>query len=240
VGQLAAWVAMAHIEFRGRPVAALANETRFHGAVHPGTTLDLTVDIESADDDAVAYRGSASVGGKVVIELIDCLGPMLPVAEFDDPVALEARFYLLCGPGAAPGRFHGVDAPRVQRESSVPGQTAVGPLQVPAAAPFFQDHFPRRPVFPATLLLDAQIALAMEVAKEMSHWRAGMRLMPLQMTRVKVRSFTPPGQLLTVAATLLAPAAETARFALTAEADGKRVATAQVEIGQHPVADGYA
>jgi 3-hydroxymyristoyl/3-hydroxydecanoyl-(acyl carrier protein) dehydratase len=113
-------------------------------------------------------------------------------------------------------------------------------LQVPAAAPFFQDHFPRRPVFPATLLLDAQIALAMDVAKEMSHWRAGMRLMPLQMTRVKVRSFTPPGQLLTVAATLLAPAAETARFALTAEADGKRVATAQVEIGQRPVADGYA
>jgi hypothetical protein len=29
VGQLAAWVAMAHIRFRGRPVAALALETRF-------------------------------------------------------------------------------------------------------------------------------------------------------------------------------------------------------------------
>src|SRR5919201_397656 len=27
VGQLAAWVAMSHIDFRGRPVAALANET---------------------------------------------------------------------------------------------------------------------------------------------------------------------------------------------------------------------
>ena len=29
VGQLAAWVAMEHIAYRGRPVAALAHETRF-------------------------------------------------------------------------------------------------------------------------------------------------------------------------------------------------------------------
>ena len=36
VGQLAAWVAMAHIGFRGRPVAALANETRFRADVAPG------------------------------------------------------------------------------------------------------------------------------------------------------------------------------------------------------------
>ena len=36
VGQLAAWVAMAHIDFRGRPVAALASETRFHRDVRPG------------------------------------------------------------------------------------------------------------------------------------------------------------------------------------------------------------
>jgi 3-hydroxymyristoyl/3-hydroxydecanoyl-(acyl carrier protein) dehydratase len=238
VGQLAAWVAMAHIEFRGRPVAALANETRFHRAVHPGETLRLAVDIDSCDDDAVAYRGTADVGGVRVIELIDCLGPMLPVAEFDDPLALAERFELLCGPGAVPGRFGGVAVPRVQRESNVPGEMSVGALQVPAAAPFFHDHFPRRPVFPATLLLDAQIALALETAAEMTHWpmASGAELVPLRMTRVKVRSFTPPGQLLTVAATLQAPAAATARFALTAEADGKRVATAQVEIGQREIA----
>ena len=36
VGQLAAWVSMAHIDFRGRPVAALATETRFHRDAAPG------------------------------------------------------------------------------------------------------------------------------------------------------------------------------------------------------------
>src|SRR5437762_2871011 len=83
VGQLAAWVSMAHIDFRGRPVAALATETRFHGDAIPGRTLELAVDIDDCDDDAVAYSGSASVDGKTIIELIHCLGPMLPVAEFD-------------------------------------------------------------------------------------------------------------------------------------------------------------
>ena len=36
VGQLAAWVSMEHIDYRGRPVAALAGETRFLRDVAPG------------------------------------------------------------------------------------------------------------------------------------------------------------------------------------------------------------
>ena len=51
VGQLASWVAMAHIEFRGRPVAALALETRFLRDAQPGETLELAVEIESCDDE---------------------------------------------------------------------------------------------------------------------------------------------------------------------------------------------
>src|SRR2546421_7137675 len=67
VGQLAAWVAMSHVDFRVRPVAALATETRFLGAVLPGETLELEADIEDCDDDMVAYGGSASVEGRRVI-----------------------------------------------------------------------------------------------------------------------------------------------------------------------------
>jgi 3-hydroxymyristoyl/3-hydroxydecanoyl-(acyl carrier protein) dehydratase len=230
VGQLAAWVAMAYIGFRGRPVAALALETQFlHGAL-PGQRLDLKVEIESCDDEAVAYGGSADIDGARVIELKQCLGPMMPVAEFDDPDALAARFALLCDGGAAPGRFKGVVPPRVMRGSGVPGQSASGTLQVPAAAPFFNDHFPKRPVFPATLLLDAQIDLALQVAAESPHWPAHTALTPVRMTNVKVRSFTPPGQTLTVAAKMRPPKGEAATFMLSAEADGKTVATARVDI----------
>jgi 3-hydroxymyristoyl/3-hydroxydecanoyl-(acyl carrier protein) dehydratase len=220
VGQLAAWVAMEKVSFRGRPVAALANETRFHGEVRPGDMLAIGVEIASCDDEAVAYAGWARVGGSLVIELQDCLGPMLPVEDFDSPASLAERFELLRGPGAAPGRFHGVVGPRIVPGDSVSGESVSATLHVPASAPFFGDHFPRRPVFPATLLLDAQIAMAMQLAA------LGAR--PERMTHVKMRSFIAPGDVLQIEARR-APA-DARRILLSARADnGKTVATARLE-----------
>jgi 3-hydroxymyristoyl/3-hydroxydecanoyl-(acyl carrier protein) dehydratase len=230
VGQLAAWVSMEHIGFRGRPVAALANETRFHGDVAPGDVLSLTVDIESSDEHAVAYSGRAQVGGSTVIELIDCLGPMLPVEEFDAPEALAARLELIRGPGAKPGAFRGVTPPRIERNGGERGRSASATLHVPQTAAFFGDHFPRRPVFPATLLLDAQIGLAMSVAREASQWPAATRPAPARMTHVKMRSFIPPGAALEIGAELTPTDGESATIRLSARIDGKTVATARLDV----------
>ena len=230
VGQLAAWVAMAHIGFRGRPVAALANETRFHSDVRPGDTLDLAVDIESCDEAAVAYAGGASVAGTQTIELVDCLGPMLPVEEFDSPEAMAERFDFIQGKGAAPGRFKGVDTPRFVRIQGEPGVSATATLSVPDSAPFFRDHFPRRPVFPATLLLDSQIRFALQLANEATFWPAGTRPAPSRMTHVKMRSFIPPGAALDMGAELGPPTGSAAIIKLSARMDGKTAATARLEV----------
>jgi len=230
-GQLAAWVAMAHVDFRTRPVAALAGDTRFLGAVAPGDTLALAVEIESCDDEAVAYAGWAEVDGARVLELNDCFGAMLPVEDFDSPEALRERFALLCGAGAPPGRFHGVPAPQLVAGEGTRGESAQATLQVPAAAAaFFADHFPRRPVFPATLLLDAQIRLAMRLADEADAAASGDPLVPTRMTRVKVRSFTPPGSTLELAAEIAPPVGGRMAMALTASAEGRTVATARLEL----------
>jgi 3-hydroxymyristoyl/3-hydroxydecanoyl-(acyl carrier protein) dehydratase len=230
VGQLAAWVSMEHIAFRGRPVAALATETRFHGDVAPGDTLTLAVDIDSCDDDAVAYSGRAEVRGSTVIELIHCLGPMLPVAEFDAPEELAARLELIRGPGAKPGAFRGVPPPRVVRIGGDRGRSASATLNVPESAPFFGDHFPRRPVFPATLLLDSQIGLAMDLAREATHWPAGSKPVPARMTHVKMRSFMPPGATLEMDAELASASAAAATIKLAARLDGKTAATARLDV----------
>ena len=234
VGQLAAWVAMSHIDFRGRPVAALATETRFHGDAVPGRALDLEVDIADCDDDAVAYSGAASVDGERVIELVDCLGPMLPVADFDSPDALRDRFALLRGGGALPGRFEGVRAPDVTIVERTPGQSLRATLAVPTSAPFFGDHFPRRAVFPATLLLDTQIRLAQDLAREAPPWRDGTAPQPARVTHVKMRAFILPGQSLDVAIDLAPPSGGVARAALGAKIDGRVVATARLELAVPP------
>jgi 3-hydroxymyristoyl/3-hydroxydecanoyl-(acyl carrier protein) dehydratase len=236
VGQLAAWVAMAQADFRGRPVAALANEMRFHGDVPPGAVLGLAVEIDSCDDEAVAYAGRATSGDALAIELLDCLGPMLPVAEFDSPGELAARFDLLRGPGATPGRFHGVPVPEIVRGVGVPGKSLAAVLHVPAVAPFFADHFPRRPVFPATLLLDAQIGLALQLAAEALDLPAGTQPAPVRMTHVKMRSFISPGEVLALDAQRAPTGGGAGQIMLSARANGMTVSTARLEYAPRRVA----
>ncbi len=167
VGQLAAWWAMARLDFQWRPVAGLAAATRYHAAVAPGQTLRLEADVARCDAEAVAYGGRAYIDGRLAVELVDCVGPMLPLAEFDDPDALRADFATLCGAGAPAGRFGGVPAPQIETAEAVSGQQRRARLQVPAAGtPLFADHFPRavhdvkiRSFTPPGALLDLSVDL---------------------------------------------------------------------------------
>ncbi len=232
VGQLAAWVAMDKLGYRGRPVAALATETLFEGEVAPGDLLELAVDIEDCDDDVIAYGGSAKVNGRRVIELRHCLGPMLPVEEFDSPEALRERFALLRGRGATAGRFRGVAPVGVGIDAMVPGESLHATLNVPEQAAFFADHFPRRPVFPATLLLDVQMRLAVQLANSNEPRPGAAAMAPSRMTNVKMRTFIAPGQRVGINVEML-PAADdgaTASFALSAHVGDRAVATARVEL----------
>lgn len=228
VGQLAAWVAMSKVDFRGRPVAALATETRFLGVALPGDVLQLAVEIEDCDDDRVAYGGSAFVDGRQVIALEHCLGPMLPVEDFDAPDALRERLLLLRAQGAVRGRFQGVDLPETALIEHVPGESLRASLNVPRQASFFADHFPRNPVFPATLLLDALMRVAAElVAKSCGPQFASP--VAARMTHFKMRAFISPGQEVELEATLSGHDALAARVMLSARVAGKMVAAARVE-----------
>ncbi|MGH6623890.1 MAG: 3-hydroxyacyl-ACP dehydratase FabZ family protein [Burkholderiaceae bacterium] len=231
-GQLAAWVSMKHIEFRGRPVAALAGETRFFGAVAPGQTLELEVEVESCDDEAVAYSGRACVDGRTVLELQDCVGPMLPQIEYDDPADLARQFELLSGAGAPSGRFKGVSLPPLT-VLSTDATTRRARLDVPIEAAFFGDHFPRRPVFPATLMLDRLISVASDMLR--SSTPTSSSWYPVRTRNVKVRDFVLPGQSVELVAELSGNEGSLARVALSARVDERTVATARAEFSTHPV-----
>jgi len=228
VGQLAAWVAMAQAEFRRRPVAALSGETRIVGEAAPGGILDLGVEIESCDSDAVAFGGWARVADTPVLELRQCVGPMLPLEDFDGPEAVRGDFETLCGPGARPGRFRGIAEADLALIDRVPGRRLRAIISVPESAPFFADHFPRRPVFPATLLLAAQIRLALRLATETLP--PGARLRLARMADVKMRSFILPGQAVEIETAMWSAVDGVAELTLAAMVDGKRVATGRVEI----------
>ncbi len=228
-GQLAAWVSMAAIGFRGRPVAALAAETRFLGEVTPGDTLELEVDIEHCDGESVAYSGLANVNGTKVLELVDAVAPMLPQEEYDSPEALQAFFDRLVRDGAAPDRFPGVTAPTMTVLDFEHGHAGRASLEVPAEAPFFADHFPRRPVFPATLLLDSGIRLAAKVGETHAPWQ-GRGARPTRVTHVKMRDWILPGESVELRVEQQAASSDLLRLAFAAVRGDRTVATARVEL----------
>lgn len=197
IGQCAAMSSMKAVDFQFRPVAGIAGAVDFLREVRPGQTLRLEANLAKADEEAVEYDGVAFVDGEPVVRLHDCLGPMVPMADFDDPGAVAARYGLLSGDGAETGIFPGVPEFSFEWKEKVAGETGEAEFVIPDSAPFFGDHFPRNPVFPGTLLMTVNLAFVQELADTLpgkGRWQAeGMK-------DVKLRAFMPPGETLTLQA----------------------------------------
>lgn len=193
-GQLAAWTAMAAHDFKLRPVAGIAPVIELIGSVRPGQLLELEAELESLDAEAVAYSGSVKVAGTPVLRLQNCVGPMVPVEEYDDPAALKARYELISGAGATPGVFPGVPAIPLEFLGGEVGKSARAALHVPAGAAFFSDHFPRRPVFPGTLFMHKVLELASRVVDDISAPGPDAAWVARRINDSKIRAFMPPGE----------------------------------------------
>src|SRR6266404_4320427 len=227
VGQLAAWAAMAAVDFQRRPVAGLAGRIDLLGVVRPGQTLELEAQLESVDAEAVAYGGMASAGGVPVIRLEHCVGPMVPLEEFDDPQAVRERFGLLRNGSANHGGFDTLPSLGLERTGGETGKWARATLQVPSTAAFFADHFPRRAVFPGSLLMHTNLALAATLADQLAApgkkaWRAQSVL------DLKLRTFISPGATLELEARVEECSETGAVLALESRAGKRVVGTARV------------
>jgi 3-hydroxymyristoyl/3-hydroxydecanoyl-(acyl carrier protein) dehydratase len=228
VGQLAAWVAMAADDFTRRPVAALAQRITLAHSLPAGTIIDLAVEVARCDRDAMLYQGTASVDGTELTRLHRCLGPMLPLADFDAPEAVRQRFEMLCGEGLAPRVYDSNEWLLDLRDEELADEQGSALLRVPDAA-FLADHFPRKPVLPATLLFDAQLRMAVRLALATMVVEPGTFLVAAVLRDAKVRAFMPPGTELVLGAHVFA-ARRTGEIAVTAKCEGKQVASARVEI----------
>lgn len=231
-GQLAAWVTMAALDFRLRPVAGVAADVKFGVPVRPGQTLDLRAEIHRYDEEAVDFSAWAHADGELVVEIGHSVGPMLRSDEFDSIEATRARFELLCGAGAPGGQFNGVPEHDLQITELVPGERVRAVLQVPREAAFFSDHFPRRPVFPGTMLLDAQIQMSLQGAAGALHWPPGALLAAVRVPEMKLRTFISPGELIELRSDLSAPdSAGIMSVKTSVHSGGKRIALGALEIG---------
>ena len=189
-----------------------------------GQVLELAADLESVEADSVEYNGTAHVDGRLVMRLQDCVGPMLRLADFDDPQALRNRFEELCQSTAGLKGSPELPQLTLERTGGDPGQHISATFQVPFEAPLFADHFPRRHVFPGSLLMHLNLQLATTLAREIdpppgSQWVAGTVL------AMKLRSFIPPGAVLRFEARLKQRSNESASLALETRTNNELIAT---------------
>ena len=225
VGQLAAWAAMAAVNFGQRPVAGLAGSIELLQAPRPGQVLELAADVEYVDAESVEYRGTAHVDGTPVMRLHDCVGPMMPLADFDDPQKLRTRFDKLCCTGAVAGAFPGLPQMTSARTGGSAGQCVSATFQVPSKAPLFADHFPRRPIFPGSLLMHLNLQLGAVLASEIPP-PGKLSWVPGIIHDMKLRCFIPPGTTLQLEAKLKQHSPDHASLALETRAADEVIATA--------------
>src|SRR6185295_19407281 len=138
----------------------------------------------------------AYADGIPVVRLERCVGPMMPMDEFDEPTAVHERFDLIRTEGANPGAFQGLPAIPVESTSEQKGRFKKGMLRVPASAPFFKDHFPRRPVLPGTMLMGLNFELVFSLLSDIPVPHEGSAWKLKNVKNTKFRAFTPPGSTL--------------------------------------------
>jgi 3-hydroxyacyl-[acyl-carrier-protein] dehydratase len=98
---------------------------------------------------------------------------------------------------------------------------------VPASAPLFADHFPRRPVFPGTLLMHMNLQLAAALAAELPPPANGQWTLR-SLRDVKLRAFIPPGELLELEAKVNERAADSVTVAMEIRKGQKMMGGARV------------
>jgi 3-hydroxymyristoyl/3-hydroxydecanoyl-(acyl carrier protein) dehydratase len=230
IGQLAAWAAMEAVDFSCRPVAALAGQISFVGSVNPGDVLELAADLESCDQDRVFYSGAAYANGSLIMTLHDCMAPMLRQEDFDDITKVRHHYERLITAGAPQGRLQDVPQLQTSGSSGSPGHWAEAELHVPEAAEFFGDHFPRKPVLPATLLIDSLCTLTATLIEPIAADDAEPAMGITALHQAKIRSWVAPGQRIRLRTELADPGSRSGTVRMAAFSGKEKVATVSAEI----------
>jgi 3-hydroxymyristoyl/3-hydroxydecanoyl-(acyl carrier protein) dehydratase len=229
VGQLAGWVAMKKLDFAERPVAASAGRVVVQPTPQREGPLDLEVEITSMRHHALSYRGSVTVGGEPVLSLEKAIGPLLPMELFDDRERVRRIFETLrlgglpARPLASPEDYN----PAITVIESDPSRGFEARLRIPEASAVYADHFPRKPIYPATLLLDAQI----EQARALLPRTDGSLREVEEVRGVKVRAFSRPGEELILRGRIIDPDANGCRIRLETWNHEARVSTVTAWLG---------
>ncbi|CEK09477.1 hotdog family protein [Legionella hackeliae] len=233
LGQLAAWNVMSFNGFTLRPVAGVVASARIYRSAYVGETLELESFIERLDDTAVQYHSVARIRNEIVFEVDGALGPLLPMEEFIDVEEVRRQFHEINRPGnwsqsaGSPWQIMTTEVippiPALSFDRIValePGVSLIAEKNVTRAAPYFPDHFPRKPVLPMTVLLECKLNLAREFLAQ-SKFNTAYQISELR--KIKMNDFIHPGDTVTCHVKVKQQDDSQLILSYRSEVEGKRV-----------------
>lgn len=236
LGQLCSWNVLKTSDYKFRPVGGVIQEIQMHATASVGDTILLESEIETLDDDMVSFSGRASVNDKTLLVVKNSLAPLMPLEEYNHRIKVQNDFEILYQPSAKivyPKEKNNVPAPYYQIAydkilSQENGKELTAQKKIASDASYFQDHFPKKPVFPLSLLMEYNLALAHTFVADTTGnklWR------PTLLKKVKIGNFVLPGD--TVITRITLKEQTDTRFILNFHnaVDGKKVCVSEVEFG---------
>jgi 3-hydroxymyristoyl/3-hydroxydecanoyl-(acyl carrier protein) dehydratase len=194
VGQIVSWMALRDNQFTGRPVFLFATEINLDGCVEAPAKVDLEAWITDRSDDSFIFSGNAKVDGKTVVEIKDCGGYFMPLADLEDPCVTIDRFKTLTDGGLPANPESGAynftrlidEIHELDNDKSIIAAKIMSP-----AEPFYPDHFPRFAVTPI-VVINEMIAEATRRMVSQNQFQP-MWIEPIAVNDLKIKSFIRPG-----------------------------------------------
>lgn len=241
LGQLAAWNIMAAVDFSRRPIAGIAQRIEVHDFVELGETLELAVSIKHYDDKAVQYHAEAMVGARSVMTITNALGPMVEQADFADADAMRHQFAVLFNPHRPPvdlrqsASFAPLSPPHAIINESFDSIIDLGSECLSACkkitynAEFLAEHFPRKPVYPMTLLIHAKTQLCIPLLQQYYPGiETGCQYCEVRLSKLKMKDFLAPGDLLMAEAVITSRSEHALTFRITGKRQEQLISTAEI------------
>jgi len=240
LGQLGAWCVMYANDFTLRPVAGVVGEVNIYDEVYLGDSILLDTTIDSLTEEAILYHSTATVNGKTVFTIENGLGPFLPMQNFNDVEEVKQQFAMIYRPGVIPQIPTGTFNPTADTAayhsmvfdkiiSWEKGKEVVAQKNISVIAPFFVDHFPRKPVFPLSLLLECKLQLAHDFLTEHYGVDARRKFSAITLRKVKMNDFIQPGNVATTTLRLKEQTDDKVVLGFQTQVNDKRVCLAEAE-----------
>ena len=230
VGQLCAWLAMEYSDFKLRPVAILYHQLDFKAYATLGDVLKVEAELTNIDDQYTRFNGTISVNDQVIFTETDASGSFLPLQIFNSQASVIEEFQDLLqdkrvakrsNTSACENLFH-----YTIKDYDAMKQTLTTSYQVLSQCPFFKDHFPNKPIFPVSLLLQLQLKMLTDHCQSKFKMPKPIDLTHFQINKTKIKHFIEPGTDLEFKICLQKKIAAQYFFRVTTQCDNKNICIA--------------